>query len=72
MGASHHLYDNYNNYFSLLYRACVRTDSAFDCISNDYVLILLLIELLSCPEVIIYWQRVNLRNGSDVWQANRI
>ena len=40
--------------FSLLHCACVCTDSVFDCISNDYVLILLLIELLSCPEVISY------------------
>ena len=41
-------------------------------ISYCLVLILLLIELLSCPGVITYWRRVNLRNGSDVWQARRI
>ena len=41
-------------------------------ISYCLVLILLLIELLSCPDVITYWRRVNLHNGNDVWQARRI
>ena len=38
-------------------------------ISYCLVLILLLIELLSCPGIITYWRRVNLHNGNDVWQA---